>query len=36
VGRANWAGERTIGQPDAGATALVFALEALAEGTPVA
>jgi dihydroxyacetone kinase-like protein len=33
VGRANWAGERTVGQPDAGATALVFALEALVEGT---
>jgi dihydroxyacetone kinase-like protein len=29
VGRANWVGERTVGQPDAGATALVIALTAL-------
>jgi dihydroxyacetone kinase len=30
IGRARWAGERTVGQPDAGASALVIALEALA------
>jgi dihydroxyacetone kinase len=31
VGRANWIGERTVGHPDAGATALVIALAAVVE-----
>ena len=31
IGRAGWVGDRTVGQPDAGATALVIALEALVE-----
>jgi dihydroxyacetone kinase len=29
IGRASWVGERTVGQPDAGASALVIALEGL-------
>ncbi len=31
VGRANWVGDRTVGQPDAGATALVIALQAVVQ-----
>jgi dihydroxyacetone kinase len=31
VGRAGWVGDRTVGQPDAGATAVVIALRALVE-----
>jgi dihydroxyacetone kinase-like protein len=34
VGRANWVGERTVGQPDAGATALVIALTAIVAPDP--
>jgi phosphoenolpyruvate---glycerone phosphotransferase subunit DhaL len=31
VGRAHWVGDRTVGNPDAGATALVIALQAVVE-----
>jgi phosphoenolpyruvate---glycerone phosphotransferase subunit DhaL len=31
AGRANWVGDRTVGQPDAGATAVVIALQAVVD-----